>query len=77
MQKSKIIEKKEFPGNKSKNLYQLTQKGIELLPVLLEMTLWGDKYFEVSEKAHEIAEKIRKDRDGLIEKIMKSRYHYS
>ena len=64
-----IIEKKAFPGNKVKNLYQLTSKGIDLMPILFEIILWGDKYFEIPERIHRLAEEIRKDRNGMIKEF--------
>lgn len=61
-----IIEKKAYPGNKVKVLYKLTPKGLDLMPVLLELVLWGDKYFETNEIAKSLTEKIKRNRDGLI-----------
>jgi DNA-binding HxlR family transcriptional regulator len=71
LEETGIIEKKAFPGNKVKNLYQLTPKGIDLMPTLFEIILWGDKYFEISERAHRLAGEIRKDRNGMIKEISK------
>lgn len=61
-----LIEKKDYPGNKVKVLYKLTPKGLDLMPVLLELVLWGDKYFETDDDARSLAASIRSDRDGLI-----------
>ena len=36
-----IIEKNQHPTNKKTNIYTLTQKGLSLGPVLLELTLWS------------------------------------
>ncbi|CAM1345649.1 winged helix-turn-helix transcriptional regulator [Tenacibaculum amylolyticum] len=36
-----IIEKHKLPTNKKTNLYLLTDKGLALTPVLIEMTLWS------------------------------------
>ena len=69
LEKTGLAEKKAFPGNKVKNLYQLTPKGIDLMPVLFEIILWGDKYFDVPERVHRLAEEIRKDRNGMIEEV--------
>ena len=30
--------------NKKENIYLLTEKGIDLAPLILEMVLWSDKY---------------------------------
>jgi len=69
LEKTGLVEKKAFPGNKVKNLYQLTPKGIDLMPVLFEIILWGDKYFGIPERVHRLAEEIRKDRNGMIKEI--------
>ena len=71
LEKTGIVEKKVFPGNGVKNLYQLTPKGIDLMPVLFEIILWGDKYLEIPERVHRFAGEIRKDRNDMIKQISK------
>ena len=44
-----IISKLGHPESKAKVLYQLTEKGIELLPMIMEIYLWGEKYFTLSD----------------------------
>jgi len=39
-----IIVKSDDPSHKQKVIYSLTEKGIGLLPLLMEMSLWGHKY---------------------------------
>ena len=38
-----IISKGKLPDNKKTNIYTLTEMGITLTPVLLELLLWSDK----------------------------------
>ena len=38
------------PSHKQKALYSLTDKGIDLVPVLAQMAVWGRKYLPVSEE---------------------------
>ena len=45
-----IISKAEDPSHKQKAIYSLTEKGIELLPVLAQMAAWGYKHLPVSEE---------------------------
>ena len=71
LEKNRIVEKTAFPGSKVKNLYRLTPKGIDLMPTLLEIVLWGDKYFEIPEPTHRLAAEIRKNRNGMIKEISK------
>jgi DNA-binding HxlR family transcriptional regulator len=45
-----ILSKADDPSHKQKALYSLTEKGIELVPVLAQMSVWGRKYLPVSEE---------------------------
>src|SRR5437763_447872 len=45
-----IITRADDPTHKQKGIYSLTQQGIELLPVLAQMSVWGDKYLDVTEE---------------------------
>lgn len=44
-----IITKADDPSHKQKSIYSLTEQGIELLPVLAQMSVWGRKYLPVTE----------------------------
>lgn len=45
-----IITRADDPTHKQKGVYSLTEKGIELLPVLAQMAGWGYKYLPVTEE---------------------------
>ena len=38
-----IIKKSKLEGNQKSNIYTLTEKGLGLLPVIAEITLWSDE----------------------------------
>jgi len=42
--KQGIIFKSHDPAHKQKAIYSLTEKGIDLLPLLMEMAAWGQKH---------------------------------
>jgi DNA-binding HxlR family transcriptional regulator len=52
-----IITKAGDPSHKQKVIYSLTERGIELLPVLVQMGDWGRKYLPVT-KHHDIAARL-------------------
>ena len=54
-----LITKEEHPESKAKIFYKLTQKGIEI-------SLWGDKYFETSPMAKQLSIQAKKDKAGFI-----------
>ena len=39
-----LITKTKLPTNKKENIYLLSDKGIDLAPLVLEIVLWSDKY---------------------------------
>jgi DNA-binding HxlR family transcriptional regulator len=43
-----IIVKSQDPSHKQKAIYSLTESGIELLPLLMEMVAWGHKRLPAS-----------------------------
>ena len=43
-----IIVKSDDPSHKQKAIYSLTEKGIDLLPLLMEMSAWGQKHVPAS-----------------------------
>lgn len=42
-----LILKLEHPDSKVKGFYKLTQKGIDMLPILMEIYTWSEKYFDL------------------------------
>jgi DNA-binding HxlR family transcriptional regulator len=71
LEENKVIEKLEHPSSRAKVLYRLTRKGIDLLPVLIEMHLWFDKYATIPEDKREMLEIVKKDKAGFIENLTK------
>ena len=66
-----IITKQDHPQSKAKVLYKLTQKGIDLLPVMIEINLWADKYFTLPAERKEMIAEVKKDKEAFIkEKTM-------
>jgi DNA-binding HxlR family transcriptional regulator len=43
-----IVSKTDDPTHKQKAIYSLTEQGIELLPILAQMSVWGRKYLPVT-----------------------------
>jgi DNA-binding HxlR family transcriptional regulator len=45
-----IVTKADDPSHKQKAIYSLTEQGIELLPILAQMSVWGRKHLPVTEE---------------------------
>lgn len=64
LEKEKIIQKQKDPEHKQKIIYNLTQKGIDLLPVVVAIGLWSDQYATI---------KLNPDRDIIIGEAKQNR----
>ena len=66
-----IVVKEVSPANKSKFVYSLTQKGADLLPIIIEIMDWGAKY-NVNCPRKELGKRIKKDKAGVIKDLSQS-----
>ena len=64
-----IISKGEDLVKKSRIRYSLTQKGIDLLPILLEMIIWGGLKDELTESPKEFMDQALGNREALLKEI--------
>jgi DNA-binding HxlR family transcriptional regulator len=62
LEKEKIIKKEKDKSHKQKMLYTLTEKGIDLAPVIINIGLWSEKY----------AKKLNPGRDVIIGDALKN-----
>jgi len=68
-----FVEKLAHPDDGRRSIYRLTDRGLGLIPVLVEMILWS-----AQEDPHTAADKAfvkeaRRDREGLIRRLQKRR----
>jgi DNA-binding HxlR family transcriptional regulator len=52
---------------KNKFNYSLTEKGIDLIPAIVELMIWGSKYNPPGAVA--VIEKLKKDKEGTIQQL--------
>ena len=73
-----LITKTQDPNNLSKFIYQLTQKGKDLLPIMLDMVEWSVKYNPqpgvpdniINGAPAKLLTRLHKDREALIDEIL-------
>jgi len=65
-----IISREDDPSHKQKGIYSLTEKGIELLPVVAQMAGWGYKYLPVSEELGIRAKLLRDGGPAMWDELM-------
>jgi len=71
LEENKLIEKLAHPDSKAKVLYRLTQKGIDLVPVMIEIGLWAEKYFPIAADRKAMLKEVKKDKAGFIKAAIK------
>jgi DNA-binding HxlR family transcriptional regulator len=64
-----IIEKSAHPDSKAKILYRLTQKGINLLPVIMEVYIWSEMYMNVPDEIKATIKEAKKDKLKFLKQM--------
>ncbi len=66
LERTGIIKSRPHPDGRIKETFQLTPKGADLIPLIVDLVTWSDKYLEISPQARQMAKAIRTDRDAVI-----------
>ncbi len=64
-----LISRSRDKKKKTRILYSLTKKSLDLLPVLIEIIRWAAKYDKHTAAPKEFVNRIRKDKEKLIEEL--------
>ncbi|HRI32142.1 MAG TPA: helix-turn-helix domain-containing protein [Saprospiraceae bacterium] len=64
-----IISKLSDPNHKQKIIYRLTSKGIDLIPILIEVIMWSAKYDKDSAVDLNFVKSVEQDKVGLIAQL--------
>ncbi|MEM8896907.1 MAG: helix-turn-helix domain-containing protein [Bacteroidota bacterium] len=70
-----LISKEKLPHNKKTNIYRLTEKGLGLTPVIVDLILWSDTYlreYHPEMDANETLDAIKNDREGAIDSLQQN-----
>jgi DNA-binding HxlR family transcriptional regulator len=73
LEEYKMIRKEKLPHNKKTNIYLLTEKGLSLTPVIVELALWGEdnlKMIHPSLVSDNRIEKLKKNKDITIKMLV-------
>lgn len=69
LEETGIITKGEDAVKKSRIRYSLTEKGIGLLPLLLEMIIWGSQNDVLTESPKAFVTRALNDREAMLAEI--------
>jgi DNA-binding HxlR family transcriptional regulator len=70
LEEAGIVIKLPYPDNKVKGLYQLTPKGVELIPALVEIALWGGKSLSNTDENTRFLTEVRKNKPKFLKNLM-------
>ena len=65
-----IITKRSDPDSGRQVLYSLTEKGIALIPILVELVCWGALFDGAPDADPRAVKRIMKDKPGFIRKLV-------
>lgn len=65
-----ILTRADDPAHKQKVIYSLTERGIELLPILAAMSAWGVKHMPVTEELGIRAKLLTEGGPKLVARFM-------
>lgn len=71
LEENEIITKSDHPDSKAKVLYKLTKKGIDLMPLIIEINLWAEKYYDLPADRIAMLKEVKKDKETFIKKASK------
>ena len=69
LEEAHIIEKSVDPAHASKIIYRLTEKGIDLVPVLIEVIKWSSKHDKNTAADMKFINRAKRNREALTKEI--------
>ena len=64
-----ILVKEPHPGDRRKEMYTLTEKGLALIPILLEMAGWSAQYDPQTTAPQQFVAAVHADREKMFSLI--------
>ena len=64
-----IISKQADPDNYRSAIYEPTEKGIDLLPIILDIICWGASYFDGAVVDRTFVARLNSERDQVIKEL--------
>lgn len=65
-----LITKEQDKILKNQNIYHITEKGTDLLPVLAEMMAWGLRYDEQAPVSNRLLRRLKNERKQVVDEVI-------
>lgn len=75
LEQNGFITKTKPANNKKTNIYLLTEKGLSLIPIIVELAIWGDANIQITasqESQNGQIDAINNDKESFIKNLKKS-----
>jgi DNA-binding HxlR family transcriptional regulator len=69
LEREGILHKTPHATDKRKDVYTLTEKGLDVIPLLLDIVVWSATYDPETDAPKNFVERIRADKEQLIKEI--------
>ena len=68
-----LIRRDKHPKDKRRSIYLITKKGLDTLPVIIELMIWSKKYYPKTYIPDEFWNQVVDDKEVVIAKITADR----
>lgn len=72
LEEAGVVSKIQDPENRRRNIYSLTEKGLDLAPLIIDIAIWSSRYDPNTAAPDELIKKMNKDRGAIIAEIKSS-----
>ena len=70
LEQASIILKSTDPAHGSKFIYKLSRKGIDLVPLLVEVIMWSSKHDKHTATDIKFVNRVKRDKETVLKEIM-------
>lgn len=71
LEKFGILTRRVDPENRRQVIYELTEKGLDLTPIMIELTVWSAKHDPHTTVGKDFVELAKQNREHLIRETVK------
>ncbi len=69
LERAGLIDKRPDPEDRKRRLYTLTDAGLDTIPILLEVIVWGATHDADTAAPQQFIERARSDRDTVLAEL--------
>lgn len=69
LEKAGVVTKERDPNLQNQNIYRITDKGRNLLPILVEMMAWGLRYDTQTPASKAFVHRLTKERKLIVKEV--------